>query len=101
MSTATITIRQTDTPSRSKMAGPCWIAIGETYAATRERSITATIGDVIEARGKAKLKRVSRTDEQLFTWRLIVTGDPADTVELHTAQYGQRVSAVVTGVRHA
>lgn len=99
MTETKVTIRQTDTPSRSKLAGPCWIRLGdETYAATTDRHVTAEVGSIIEAHGKAVLRRASgKPSEQRRTWRLLVTGDPADTVELHTAQYGQAVSALVTG----
>jgi len=56
MSTITITITQTEAPSRSKMAGPCWIAIGDVYASTRPREITAERGGKITVTGKAILR---------------------------------------------
>jgi hypothetical protein len=94
----TVTITQTGIPSRSKMAGPCWIRIGATYASTAAREIDAVPGDIITAEGKLHVRRASgRSEELRETWQLRVTGSPADTAELTVTPYGQTVTAVMTG----
>lgn len=95
---ATITITQTDSPSRSKMAGPCWIRIDdpETYASTKARSITADAGAKITVSGKAMLRRATRDQTERKDWTLWVTGNPEDTVTLRVG-HGQWVEAVITG----
>lgn len=100
MTETTVTIRQTDSPSRSKQAGPCWIRIGDVYASTAARAVDASPGEHITAEGKAILRRATRISTERETWRLVVTGDPADTVTL-TVGSGQCVEAVVTGVKRA
>lgn len=94
----TTTITQTETPSRSKQAGPCWIAAGDVYAATRPREIPAETGQIITVHGKAILRRSTRVETQRREWRLRVTGDERDQVTVRTAEYGQAVEAVLTGV---
>lgn len=103
-STETVTIRQTAEPSRSKMAGPCWIRIGTehqtaTYAADLERTVEAPKGSTIVVEGKAVLRRASkpRGEEERGRWTLTVTGDPADTVTVSLGS-PQRIEAVLTGV---
>jgi len=101
MSTITITITQTEAPSRSKMAGPCWIAIGDVYASTRPREITAERGGKITVTGKAILRRATRSTEERETWTLYATGNPDDTVTVGVGagqRRGGEVQAVITGV---
>lgn len=93
-----MTITQVETSSRSKMRGPCWIAIGEVYASTKPREIVAEVGDKITANGKTILRAATRTDTQRQSWDLWVTGNPEDTVELRIGLGHQVVRAVVTGV---
>jgi hypothetical protein len=102
--TARVTIRLTGQPSRSKMAGPCWIRIGTdhrsaTYAAETERVVEAPKGSTIIAQAKVVLRRASkpRGEEDRAEWSLVVTGDPADTVRLSLGS-PQSVDAVLTGV---
>jgi len=97
---STVTITQTASPSRSKMAGPCWIAIGDVYAGEKPRTITAASGDKITVTGKAQLRRKTRSTVERQTWTLYATGDPADTVTVGvgTGQSGHEVQAVITGV---
>lgn len=94
----TITITQTDIPSRSKQAGPCWIAVEGTYASTTEKAIDIEVGAEIKVTGKVTLNRSTRVSTDRKTWTVRVTGDPADTV---TCRLGspQAVEAVITGVR--
>jgi hypothetical protein len=94
---ATVTITETDSPSRSKMAGPCWIKIGETYASTKPREIEAAPGATITAEGKVTLRRATRNTTDRQAWVLTVTGDQDDKVTLRLGS-PQAVQAVVTGV---
>ena len=94
-----ITITQTASPSRSKQAGPCWIAIGDVYAAEKTREIPAERGDKITVTGKVTLKRVTRVETQHGGWTLYATGNPADTVDLSLG-FGQSVDATLTGVSY-
>jgi hypothetical protein len=101
---STVTITQSDTPSRSKMAGPCWIRIGSVYASTNPREITSENGkpllpgDTVTAEGKLNIRRVTRTAVLRKSWKLHVTGNPDDSAELTVTPYGQTVTAIVTGV---
>jgi hypothetical protein len=92
-----ITITQTGAPSRSKQAGPCWIAIGGTYASTAPRTIDAAAGTAITVTGKAVLRRATRISTDRETWTLYATGNPGDEVTLRVGM-GQYVEAVITGV---
>lgn len=95
---STVTITQTDSPSRSKMAGPCWIRIGSTYASTAPRALEAAPGSEITAEGKLEVRRATRTQALRKTWTLVVTGSDSDSAELTVTPYGQTVTALVTGV---
>ncbi len=96
---ATVTLTQTDAPSRSKQGGPCWIAIGSVYATTAGKDLDAEVGDTITVTGKCSLRRASgKVDIRRDTWKVTVTGDPADTVTV-TLGSPQAVTAVITGVR--
>lgn len=98
MPTAIITITKTDAPSRSKQAGPCWIAVGTTYAATAPRTITAEVGDVLTVTGKTNLgRRSGRSDVTRREWAVRVTGDEADTLDVSVGS-PQSVDAHLTGV---
>lgn len=98
MTRTEITITQTEAPSRSKMAGPCWIAIGDTYATESGRTITAEIGERLTVTGKAVLRRSSRTSTERSAWDVEVTGKPDDTVTVSLGS-PQSVTAKITGVR--
>ena len=95
--TKTVTILQTGSPSRSKQAGPCWVAVGDTYAATTVRSIE-TAAETVTVTGKVTLRRSTRTSTERQTWTLAVTGDPADTLDLSIGS-PQSVDVTLTGVR--
>lgn len=95
---AEITITQTDSPSRSKMAGPCWIAVDGTYASTKPRTVEADPGTIITVKGCLNVRRVTRSEEVRKEWQLRVTGNPEDAVELTVTPYGQTVTAILTGV---
>ena len=98
MTNTEITITQTDSPSRSKMAGPCWIAIGDTYATESGRTITAEPGDTLTVTGKATLRRSSRATTDRASWEIEGTGDPADVVTVSIGS-PQSVTATITGAR--
>lgn len=94
-----ITITQTDAPSRSKQAGPCWIAVGDTYASTAARTVQAgEPGSTVIVTGKAVLRRATRISTDRETWTLYVTGNPDDKVTLQVGAGYQVVEAIVTGV---
>lgn len=101
---ATVTIVQTDAPSRSKQAGPCWIAIEEPggdylYAATTVRSVELPVGSTVTVAGKVTLRRAGgRPAVERKEWTLVVTGDPTDTVAVRLGS-PQSVDATLTGVR--
>lgn len=97
MTTATATITQTDSPSRSKMAGPCWIAAAGTYASTKTREISAEIGAHIQVTAKVELRRVTRSTVERNMWTVVVTGRPTDTVTVRLGS-PQAVEARLTGV---
>jgi hypothetical protein len=98
---ATVTLTQTDSPSRSKQGGPCWIAIGSVYATTAGRELDAEAGDTITVNGKCSLRRASgKVDVRRDSWSVIVTGDEADTVTVSLGS-PQAVSATISGVREA
>ena len=93
-----ITLIQTDIPSRSKQGGPCWVAIGETYAATTPRTLDAEIGEILIVTAKVSLRRASGyTDVKTRNWTVRVTGNPDDTVDVALGS-PQSVAAVITGV---
>jgi hypothetical protein len=97
---STITLTQTDSPSRSKMAGPCWIAIDGTYATESGRNIEAEVGKTLTVAGKVNLRRSTKTDTKRGSWTVVVTGDEADTVTVRLGS-PQAVEATITGVREA
>jgi hypothetical protein len=100
---ATITITQTEAPSRSKQAGPCWIRLDgpgdPTYASTTNRTIAVPTGSAVTAEGKATLRRATRTTTDRGSWTLTATGNPDDTVTLAVPDYGTQV--VVVEIRGA
>ncbi len=98
MNDTTITITETGAPSRSKQAGPCWIAIDDTYASPSGREMSAQVGETLTVTGKATLRRSTRTDVTRRAWTLTVTGDPADVVRLSVGS-PQSVDAEITGAR--
>ncbi len=94
-----VTIRQTDSPSWSKRAGPCWIGIegsAPVYAVTAVHTLETDAESVV-LHGRVCLRRATRTTDDRESWTLRVTGDPADTVTLSLGS-PQSVTAVVTGV---
>lgn len=96
--TTTVTIIETGAPSRSKQAGPCWIAVGDIYAATTPRAVDAEVGDIVTVTGKATLgRRSGGSDVARRSWDLRVTGDETDTVDLSVGS-PQSVDAHLTGV---
>ena len=98
---ATVTLTQTDSPSRSKQGGPCWIAIGNPYATTGGKEIAAEVGETLTINGKCSLRRASgKVDIRRGSWPVVVTGDPADAVTVSLGS-PQSVSATVSGVREA
>jgi hypothetical protein len=103
-SSGPVTITQTASPSRSKMAGPCWIAISATgndiYASDKTKTVQWATGTAIHVNGRATLRRSTRATTERGSWTLYATGDPADTVTVGvgTGQCGREVQALLTGV---
>jgi hypothetical protein len=96
---ATVTLTQTDAPSRSKQGGPCWIAIGDVYATTAGKQLDAEVGATLTIAGKCSLRRASgKVDVRRDTWDVTVTGDEADAVTVSLGS-PQAVTATITGVR--
>ena len=100
---STITITQTDSPSRSKMAGPCWIAIkdgnghgGHLFATPTGRDYE-TEEDTVTIVGAAAIRHATRTGAYRIEETLRVTGNPDDKVRLQVGS-AQYVVALVTGV---
>ena len=96
MTTTTISSTQIDSPSRSKMAGPCWVAIGGTYASTSGATIEAVVGQTLTVTAKVTLRRATRTDTQRASWTVRVTGDPADVAEVRLGS-PQAIAAEIRG----
>jgi hypothetical protein len=94
-----ITLTELERPSRSKSAGPCWIAAivgAERYYATPSgRSVEAS--GTVEIRARVVMRRATRVTDEHRTWYVRVTGDPSDTVELSLGS-PQCVTARVMGV---
>lgn len=81
----------TDTPSRSKQAGPCWIAAevdGDlVYARAKGTEIDVERGDEIKVRGKATLRRASgRGDVARERWTLVAEEGQTATLEIGSPQ---------------
>lgn len=91
-------LTQTDAPSRSKQAGPCWIGIDGTYATPAGRQLACHIGQTLT--GKATLRRASRTTTDRDSWTVVVTGNPDDEVTVSLGS-PQPVTATITGVTHS
>lgn len=102
----TITITQTDSPSRSKMAGPCWIGIkdgkgaGQHLFATPSGKDYETEKDTVTIVGSAAIRHATRIGKYRIEEALRVTGNPDDTVEL-TVGSAQYVTVTITGVQEA
>lgn len=100
--TATITIRCTDSPSRSKGTYSCWVLVGESPRFVHEgetKRIPLERNTAIKVGVKATLRRTSgRSDVARDNRTLVVTGDEADTIEL-SAGSPQRATMVITGAR--
>lgn len=100
---ATVTMTMIDSPSRSKMAGPCWIAAqpggDPVYATAAGRSLEAEAGTVVHFAGKAELRKASgRWDPIRRSWDLLVTGNAEDMVTVHVGIGQQWVSVEIVGV---
>lgn len=101
---STITLTQTDSPSRSKMAGPCWIAIkdgngpGSHLFATEAGKTYDTDKDTVTIVGAANIRHATRTGKYRIEETLRVTGNETDTVTLQVGS-AQYVVVTVTGVQ--
>lgn len=98
MTNTEITIRQTEAPSRSKMAGPCWIAIDDTYASEKGRTVAAEVGEHLTVTGKLSVRKPSGSKTLRGDWKIEVTGDPTDTATVGLWS-GQGIEATITGAR--
>lgn len=83
---ANVTITLTGEPSRSKQAGPCWIAAIDStgtniYAATKPRDVDIEVGETLKVTAKAVLRKASGPRTERDSWELTVTGNPEDTVD--------------------
>ena len=101
---STITITLTGEPSRSKQAGPRWIALthpttgAATYAARTARSIDVEDGGTVEVAAKVTLRRSRGSDVTRRQWTIEATGDAADTISL-SAGSPQAVEVTFAGAR--
>lgn len=100
----TVTIRLTGMPSRSKQAGPCWVALLDpdsgqrVYATTGGVSIEVPAGTLVQVAAKATLRRATRTAVQRDAWTVVATDDP-DAREEVSVGSPQSVDATITGAR--
>lgn len=97
MTMKTITLTETDRPSRSKQAGPCWVAIGSTYASSSGKSIEAEEGEILEVTAKVTVRRATKNTTDRKSWRVQVTGNPDNVVHVKLGS-PQPVSAEISGV---
>ena len=105
MEAASITLTETDTPSRSKQAGPCWIAATDpttgapTIATRGGRTLDGLEpGTVITITAKVSLRRSKGgSDIARRVWTVVATGNESDTVDLQAGS-PQAVKVTVTGV---
>lgn len=102
MTDSVITYQETDRPSRSKAAGPCWIMIEHpssrepVYATATAQTLEVETGTTLRAYGKVHVHRKTRDEVERADWRLTVTGNPDDTLTLKVGA-PQSVTVTVTG----
>lgn len=95
MTSTTITLTETEKPSRSKGYG--WARIGDRGATAAGREIAAKIGADLVVDLVAKIKRSTRTETLTERVTVTVTGDPSDAVSLSIGS-PQPYRATITGV---
>jgi len=86
-----IKLTVTSTPSRSKQAGPCWIAAEHggdlVYAKVGGTPIDVEPGAELTVRGKATLRRASgRSDVDRERWTLVAEEGATATLEVGSPQ---------------
>lgn len=97
-----VTIRETERPSKSQVAGPCYIRIespaGPVYAQPTERHIYVPVGPAFFVTAEATLRHATRIAIERASWTLVATGDPEDVVVLSVG-HPRAITAELTGAR--